>query len=267
MSVSDIEFPLTAPRQGQCVTRERCCAGPPRTQAQLSPRLTRPFTVNFQLTKARCRGSIEKVSRFETRSRSEALCGQWLGTHYCVPALGLHLRQFRRRDGLVHSRGHVFATEDKVSAEYFESFFMAGFECSSHRRSDGVRLDLIGATSHDKHVRRDYAQCRDLGFTTLRDVLRWHLIEKSPAKYDWSSWLPMLEAAEEVGVQVIWDLFHYGSPDHADQGAPGVPERFTEFSLAALEVQQSVSGPPPLVCPLNEINFLSWAVDDGYFPP
>jgi hypothetical protein len=66
---------------------------------------------------------------------------------------------------------------------------------------------------------------------------------------------------------VIWDLFHYGSPDHADQGAPDFPERFTEFSLAALEVQQSVSGPPPLVCPLNEINFLSWAVDDGYFPP
>jgi hypothetical protein len=70
-----------------------------------------------------------------------------------------------------------------------------------------------------------------------------------------------------LGVQVIWDLFHYGSPDHADQGAPDFPERFTEFSLAALEVQQSVSNRPPMVCPLNEINFLSWAVDDGYFPP
>ncbi len=33
-----------------------------------------------------------------------------------------------------------------------------------------------------------------------------------------------------------------------------------------MEVQQSISGRPPLVCPLNEINFLSWAVDDGYFP-
>jgi hypothetical protein len=34
-----------------------------------------------------------------------------------------------------------------------------------------------------------------------------------------------------------------------------------------LDVQQSVSGRPPLVCPLNEINFLSWAVEVGYFPP
>lgn len=148
----------------------------------------------------------------------------------------------------------------------FDSFFMAGFECSSHRRKDGVRLDLIGATSHDRQVTKDYRLCRELGFGTVRDGLRWHLIEKTCGKYDWSSWLPMLEAAEESGIQVIWDLFHYGSPDCIDQGGPDFPERFTEFSVAAMEVQQSLSARPPFVCPLNEINFLSWAVDDGYFP-
>jgi hypothetical protein len=148
----------------------------------------------------------------------------------------------------------------------FAGFFQAGFECSSHRRKDGVRLDLIRATGHDKHVFRDYRQCRELGFRTLRDGLRWHLIERTPGKYDWSSWLPALEAAEAAGVQIIWDLFHYGSPDCIDQAAPDFPERFTDFALAALEVHQSVSKHPPLVCPLNEINFLSWAVDDGYFP-
>jgi beta-glucosidase/6-phospho-beta-glucosidase/beta-galactosidase len=114
-------------------------------------------------------------------------------------------------------------------------------------------------------VLRDYRACADLGFRTLRDGLRWHRIESSPGKYDWSSWLPMLEAAEEVGVQIIWDLFHYGSPDCVDQAAPDFAERFTDFAIAALELQQSISGRPPLICPLNEINFLSWAVDDGYF--
>ena len=151
-------------------------------------------------------------------------------------------------------------------ARTFASFFQAGFECSSHRRRDGVRLDLIRATGHDKHVLQDYRQCRQLGFQTLRDGLRWHLIEKSPGQYDWSSWLPALEAAEEAGVEVIWDLFHYGSPDCVDQAAPDFPDRFTEFALAAIELQKSVSKRPPLVCPLNEINFLSWAIDDGYFP-
>ncbi len=149
----------------------------------------------------------------------------------------------------------------------FASFFQAGFECSSHRRRDGVRLDLVRATGHDKHVLQDYRQCKSLGFGTLRDGLRWHLIEKSPGQYDWSSWLPALEAAETVGLEIIWDLFHYGSPDHVDQAADDFPQRFTEFALAAIELQQSVSGRPLLICPLNEINFLSWAVDDGYFPP
>jgi beta-glucosidase/6-phospho-beta-glucosidase/beta-galactosidase len=148
----------------------------------------------------------------------------------------------------------------------FDSFFMAGFECSSHRRRDGVRLDLIRATGHDRHVVQDYRLLKQLGFSTFRDGVRWHLIEQAPGRYDWSSWMPALEAAERVGAQVIWDLFHYGSPDHVDQGTPDFPERFTQFAIAALEVQQSVSNRPPLVCPLNEINFMSWAVDDGYFP-
>ena len=112
----------------------------------------------------------------------------------------------------------------------------------------------------------DYRQCAELGLRTLRDGLRWHLIEKSPGGYDWSSWMPALEAAEQLGLQIIWDLFHYGSPDCVDQAAPDFPERFTDFAIAALEVHQSISGRPPVVCPLNEINFLSWAVDDGYFP-
>jgi hypothetical protein len=74
--------------------------------------------------------------------------------------------------------------------------------------------------------------------------LRWHLIEKARGQYDWSSWLPALEAAERTGVQVIWDLFHYGSPDHVDPAADDFPQRFTDFALAAVEVQQSVSVRP-----------------------
>lgn len=148
----------------------------------------------------------------------------------------------------------------------FASFFQGGFESSSHRRRDGVRLDLIRATSHDRHVESDYRQCAELGLRTLRDGLRWHLIEQSPGRYDWSSWLPALEAAEGERMQVVWDLFHYGSPDCVDQAAPDFAERFTDFAIAALELHETVSGRPPTVCPLNEINFLSWAVDDGYFP-
>ena len=50
----------------------------------------------------------------------------------------------------------------------FDSFFQAGFECSSQRRKDGVRLDLIKATGHDKHVLQDYRLCRELGLNMVR---------------------------------------------------------------------------------------------------
>jgi len=110
-----------------------------------------------------------------------------------------------------------------MRSEMFDSWFMAGFECSSHRRLDGVRLDLIRATAHDKHARSDYRQCRDLGFGTVRDGVRWHLIEKAPGQYDWPSWLPMLEAAEEVGMQVIWDLFTMARPITSTRGLRTFP--------------------------------------------
>ena len=124
--------------------------------------------------------------------------------------------------------------------------------------------DLIRATGHDKHVQQDYRQCRDLGFGKLRDGVRWHLIEKVPGKYDWSSWMPALEAAERLDLQIIWDLFHYGCLITSTR--PGrFPDRFTDFALAALEVAVGQRR-PPAVCPLNEISFLSWAVEEEYFP-
>jgi beta-glucosidase/6-phospho-beta-glucosidase/beta-galactosidase len=150
----------------------------------------------------------------------------------------------------------------------FKSFTMAGFECSSHRRlSDGARLDLIAATGHDRLVREDYRSCAEHGLLTIRDGLRWHLIEQEPGRYDWSSWLPMLEAAAESGVQVLWDLFHYGSPDHLDQGSAEFTEAYARFAAAAVRLHREVTGTAAIVCPLNEISFLSWAATNGVFPP
>src|ERR687890_802745 len=140
----------------------------------------------------------------------------------------------------------------------FDSFFQAGFECSSHRRRDGVRLDLIRATSHDRHVASDYRQCADLGLRTLRDGLRWHLIEQSPGKYDWSSFLPMLAAAREADTQIIWDLCHYGWPDHLDIWDAKFVASFGRFAAAvALLVKEHSAS--RIYCPVNEISFWAWA--------
>jgi hypothetical protein len=149
----------------------------------------------------------------------------------------------------------------------FASFFMAGFECSSHRRRDGLRLDLIRASAHDTHAFSDYRRCADLGLVTLRDGLRWHLIETAPGVYDWSTWRPMVRAARAAGVRIVWDMFHYGWPDHLDIGSPEIVDAFARFCAEAVRVHVEETGEAPLACPVNEISFFTWAVKNRYFPP
>ncbi|TQV39089.1 beta-glucosidase [Xanthomonas perforans] len=140
----------------------------------------------------------------------------------------------------------------------FESFFMAGFECSTHRRRDGRRLDLIAATGHDRWAAKDYAALAAHGLRTARDGLRWHLIEPRPGHYDWSSFLPMLHAADSVGTQVIWDVCHYGWPDDVDIWTPQFVDRFARFAAAAAQCIKDASDPVPFYAPLNEISFWAW---------
>lgn len=152
--------------------------------------------------------------------------------------------------------------------DLFQSFWMGGFECSTHRRPDGVRVDVIATTGHDRSARADYSQLASHGIRTVRDGLRWPLIEAVPGRYDWSSFLPQLRAAREAGTQVIWDLCHYGVPDGLDIWRPEFVERFEAFAQAAAWVVRSETDAVPWWCPINEISFWSWAGGDaGFFPP
>src|SRR4051812_11627344 len=144
----------------------------------------------------------------------------------------------------------------------FRSFFQGGFEGSSHRRADMRQLDVIAATGHDRNAARDYRMLRDVGILTVRDALRWHLIETAPGRYDWSSFVPMLEAAQAAGVQVIWDLCHYGLPHDIDIWSDAFPERFGAFAEAAAEVVRQHSDEVPFWCPMNEVSFWSWGGGD-----
>jgi hypothetical protein len=145
----------------------------------------------------------------------------------------------------------------------FQSFFLAGFECSSHRRFDGTRLDLIAATGHDRHCASDYARLRDVGIACIRDGVRWHLIETEPYRYDFSSVLPMLKAARCAGIQVIWDIFHYGWPDDLDLFSSEFLRRFTSFARELARVVADEIGELPYFSCVNEISFFSWAAGEA----
>jgi len=140
----------------------------------------------------------------------------------------------------------------------FGSLFLAGFECSTQRRWDGSRLDLLRATRHDEFCERDYALVRRHGFHGARDGLRWHLIEEQRGRYDWSSVRPMLQAARRQNMRVIWDLCHYGYPDWLDIWSNEFPEAFASFTAEAVKIIGEESGTAPMICPVNEISFWAW---------
>ena len=145
---------------------------------------------------------------------------------------------------------------------------MAGFESACHITRHGQRLDMIAATQHDRFVEADYARLRDVGITSVRDTVRWNLVERGPGRYDFSSLDPMIEAARRQRMEVIWDLCHYGWPDDLDIFAPAFVDRFAQFSRAVARHIRDGSDDVPFYTPINEISFFSWAAGEvGWFHP
>jgi hypothetical protein len=148
----------------------------------------------------------------------------------------------------------------------FSSFWIAGFESATHVTRTGARLDMLAVTQHDRQVAEDYALLHRIGISTARDAVRWHLIERD-GRFDFSTLAPMVRAAREQDVQVIWTLCHYGWPHDVDPMARDFPERFARFCAAAARFVTAESNAIPFFSPINEISFLTWAVDVGIFSP
>lgn len=150
----------------------------------------------------------------------------------------------------------------------FQSYLQAGFECSCHRFPDGRQLDLMESTGHAKWADEDYAAIAALGMHTARDGVRWHLVCPETNTYDWSSLLPLLRAATNNGVEVIWDLCHYGWPPWLDIWSPGFPEAFARYAGATARLIAGETDMQPWYCPVNEISYWSWAAGDmAHFDP
>src|SRR5215471_18542982 len=144
----------------------------------------------------------------------------------------------------------------------FRSFWQAGFECSTHKSRSGKRLDEIAFTGHDRFAALDFERMQTLGMKTAREGLRWHLIEQKPHSYDFSSMRPILEAAQEKGIQIIWDLFHFGWPDHLDIFSSAWIDSLAELGENfALLLRREMSD-TSFVAPVNEISFVAWAGGD-----
>ena len=143
-----------------------------------------------------------------------------------------------------HSHNHPSAPVKTL----FDSFWMGGFESACQINTRGVRIDMLAATQHDLHARDDYEMVRRVGIRSVRDGVRWPCVETSPGQYDFSTFIPMLHAARDAGVQVIWNLLHYGWPPDIDILSTNFVDRFAHYCRATAHIVKNETDRVPFRC-------------------
>ena len=127
----------------------------------------------------------------------------------------------------------------------FNSFFIGGYN-----DSDNLDINL------------KYQNFSDLGITTVREEVYWEAVEISPSEFDFSALRQRIEAADEIGIQLIWDLCQAGFPAGLSPQSPSFAIRFAAYCDAFTRFYTSCSTQPLFVVPINEITFLSWHLSE-----
>ncbi|PTY07537.1 glycoside hydrolase [Opitutaceae bacterium EW11] len=149
----------------------------------------------------------------------------------------------------------------------FRSFFFAGFEGTTGFNARGDWVDQVAATHHDKHADDDYRRLREVGIHAAREAIRWPLVDRR-GHYDFSSVRPFVAASRKHGIEVIWDLFHYGFPSYIDLFSEEFPKRFADYCHAAAKFICAHQEGTCYFTPVNEPSFFAWAGGEvGKFAP
>lgn len=144
----------------------------------------------------------------------------------------------------------------------FQSFLWGGFECADHINRSGDRVNLLAETAHDIRVREDYGLLEPIGIRTVREGICWSRVERRPFVYDFSEVRKRLEVGQEMGIQQVWDMCHFGYPDDLVPTHPRFTERFVALCREFAAVYRRYRNDRMLVVPINEISFLSWHSGD-----
>jgi Glycosyl hydrolase family 1 len=155
------------------------------------------------------------------------------------------------------------ASEDRAARLPLRSFWMGGYEGADHRNVHGLPLDMAAASGHWQRLERDHLAAAARGIRTVRESVGWRLCEPDAGRVDLRRVRRIAASARSAGVQVVWTLMHYGMPPDLDLHDDRLIDRFASFAASfAREIGDAGDGAPPVVNPINEISFLSWAATE-----
>jgi len=141
---------------------------------------------------------------------------------------------------------------------------MGGFECADHQNAFGERIDLVQLTGHDRFINEDYQRLTEVNIKTIREGIRWNFVEKKPFDYDWVQVEEIILNATNNGIQVIWDICHFGFPDDLTPLHPMFARRFSHLCRAfVIKYRSMVPEGELIITPINEVSFLSWLGGDA----
>ena len=145
----------------------------------------------------------------------------------------------------------------------FDSFWWGGYECTDQLNAFGNRVDFLPLTGHLQLLDEDYQDLKPFNIKTVREGIRWAMIEKTPYQYDFSTVRTMLQAGQRHGIQQVWDLCHFGYPDDLTPLHPMFARRFAALCRAFVDFYRAERPEGTLiVTPINEVSFMSWLGGD-----
>lgn len=145
----------------------------------------------------------------------------------------------------------------------FNSFLMGGFECADHQNAFGNRVDLYKTSGHERYLEEDYDKLNELGIKTIREGIRWSMVEKKPYEYDWTEVERIIKVSQSKDIQVVWDICHFGFPDDLTPLHPMFASRFSHLCREfVVKYRSLVPDGHLIITPINEVSFISWLGGD-----
>jgi beta-glucosidase len=129
------------------------------------------------------------------------------------------------------------------------------------------KLDEYELTQHYEHWREDLSLAAESGAEFVRWGIPWYLVEPERDRFDWR-WIDQVAAhTKELGLKIVVDLMHYGTPLWLDNQFVNseYPERIARYGRA---VAERYAGVWDDFTPLNEplIN-AEYCGETGKWPP
>jgi beta-glucosidase/6-phospho-beta-glucosidase/beta-galactosidase/glycosyltransferase involved in cell wall biosynthesis len=160
------------------------------------------------------------------------------------------------------STQHADESPNAVTSQFI---WGAGIECSFIPHLD---VDQFQWTQHNRYWEDDFKRAKnELGISHLRYSLPWHVLEPTRGRFDWSMGDERVEAAEKLGLNLMLDVMHFGTPLWLKQavGDPEFPEALESFTDAIVtRYRSSVK----YWCPFNEpLVSALFSGDFGFWPP